>query len=151
MNYVKNCETTFFYFKLQPPLLTRSGQPPQPHSIISKPYKPTSPFQFFLFLSKFLSGLLKKKTLFFVIKVRPPVSVVFDPFLISETGLVNSKTLPKVWAFVLTGLKNNSISGISFFFHFFFLENSKKQLPEISKFFSSLKELMLQERLRGFL
>jgi|TARA_B110000967_G_scaffold111052_2_gene113665 hypothetical protein len=76
---------------------------------------------------------------------------VFDPFLIGETGLANSKILLKVWAFVLTGLKSNSMSAINFFFHYFFLENSKKQLPEISKFFSSLKELMLKERLRGFL
>ena len=151
MHYVKNCELVTFYYKCPLVALPLSRYPPQPSSIISKPYKPTSPFQFFLFLSKFLSGLLKKKVFFFVLKVRPSPGVVFDPFLISETNLTNSRVLLKVWAFVLTGLKSNSMSAISFFFHYFFLEFSKKQLPEISKFFSSLKELMLRGRLRGFL
>ena len=37
------------------------------------------------------------------------------------------------------------------FFHFFFLEFSKKNLPEVSKFFSSVKELLIKKRLKGFI
>ena len=37
------------------------------------------------------------------------------------------------------------------FFHFFFLEFSKKNLPEVSKFFSFVKELLIKKRLKGFI
>ena len=118
---------------------------------INKPYKPVSPFQFFLFLSKFLTGLLKKQVFFFSLKTKASFKIEVDPFLLSETVLLQSSTLLKVWSFVLTNLNRKSMQTFFHFFHFFFLEFSKKSLPEVSKFFSSIRELMFKKRMKGFI
>lgn len=119
--------------------------------VINKPYKPVSPFQFFLFLSKFLTGLLKKQVFFFSLKTKASFRIELDPFLLGETVLLQSSILLKVWSFVLTNLNRKSMLAFFHFFHFFFLEFSKKNLPEVSKFFSSVRELMLKKRMRGFI
>ena len=110
-----------------------------------------SPFQFFLFLSKFLMGLLKKQVFFFSLKTKASFRIELDPFLLGETVLLQSSVLLKVWSFVLTNLNRKSMLAFFHFFHFFFLEFSKKNLPEVSKFFSSVRELMLKKRMRGFI
>lgn len=118
---------------------------------IRSPYRPTSPFQFFLFLSKFLTNVLKKQVFFFSLKTKANFRIGIDPFLLGETVLLQSHTLLKVWSFVLTNLNRKSMQAFFHFFHFFFLEFSKKNLPEVSKFFSSVKELMIKKRLKGFI
>lgn len=94
--------------------------------------------------------MLKKQVFFFSLKTKPSFKIKFDPFLLSETVLLQSSTLLKVWSFVLTNLNRKSMQIFSHFFHFFFLEFSKKSLPEVSKFFSSIRELMFKKRMKGF-
>jgi len=117
---------------------------------ILKPYKPTSPFQIFLFLSRFLTKVFKKQTLFFSVKLKTNPFIFFDTFLLKETAIAENTLLLKVWSFVLTNFERKSVKAMPYFFHYFFLEFSKKKLPEISKFFSSIKELMFHKRLKGF-
>lgn len=117
---------------------------------ILKPYKPTSPFQIFLFLSSFLTKVFKKQTLFFSVKLKANPFIFFDTFLLKETAIAENTLLLKVWSFVLTNFERKSVKGMPYFFHYFFLEFSKKKLPEVSKFFSSIKELMFHKRLKGF-
>lgn len=117
---------------------------------VARPYKPVSPFQFFFFLSSFLSKIFKKQTFFFAAKLKYEPGTEIDPFLLSETVLSQSNTLLKVWSFVLLNFNRKSVKAMRYFFHYFFLEFSKKRLPEVSKFFSSIKELMLLKRVKGF-
>ena len=96
-------------------------------------------------------GLLKKQVFFFSLKTKASFRIELDPFLLGETVLLQSSVLLKVWSFVLTNLNRKSMLAFFHFFHFFFLEFSKKNLPEVSKFFSSVRELMLKKRMKGFI
>lgn len=150
MFYGRRSKNTTFLVLGKPKDVVFSTLQKQSMLNLTKPYKPKSPFQFFLFLSLFLSKVFKKQTFFFASKLKPNPITKIDPFLLSETMLPQSKLLLKVWCFVLINFNRKSAKAMRYFFHYFFLENSKKRLPEMSKFFSSVKELMLLKRIKGF-
>lgn len=150
MLYRRHNKTVIFYLLKNTKDFFYQPRIKQTKLSIVKPYKPVSPFQFFFFLSLFLSKIFKKQTFFFAAKLKYNPGTKIDPFLLSETVLSQSNTLLKIWSFVLLNFNRKSVKAMRYFFHYFFLEFSKKKLPEISKFFSSIKELMLLKRLQGF-
>lgn len=119
-------------------------------TFIKKPYKNKSPFQFFLFSSKFFYLLLGKKVSFIVSKKKGAIETSFllslfkgDVFFFffKHTILVGN---------FLNNLNFFSLKGLTSLIHFFFLNHSKKSVSSIFRLNQFIRRIFFDKFAKGF-